>query len=61
MRVFTTAALAGVYLFVAPVVAPIGAEVPSVAKPNETVMFKTTAEGTWPFKVNSAPVVYFNI
>ena len=61
MRVFTTAALAGAYLFIAPVFTTIGAEMPSVAKPNETVVFKTTADGTWPFKGNSEPIVYFNI
>lgn len=59
MRVMITAALAGLFLFVAPVMATV--DMHGGTKRNETIIYKTTADGTWPFKIDAAPVIYFDI
>ena len=59
MRLMMTAALAGLYLFAAPVLATVGTQ--QLTKLNETIVYKTTAEGTWPFKVSAAADAYLDI
>ena len=59
MQYMITLALAGLYLFVAPVV--VGAMQTNTTKQNETTAYKTTAAGTWPFQIAPAKGVYFDI